>query len=154
MDIVKDLTKFEPETDPMPANGKVGIGYSMPSVVHGNVGIESVKHWVLSLPSYQFGICTKRFCTRYQTYLWICVGISTQCQPSHQIVTSSVSISHRISHAYMIFCHFRILFDVKKKPYFTVSLLLYLKFWWDWWPTTSNIRGNIICWDGFCHNFI
>ena len=118
MDIVKDLTKFEPETDPMPANGKVGIGYSMPSVVHGNVGIESVKHWVLSLPSYQFGICTKRFCTRYQTYLWICVGISTQCQPSHQIVTSSVSISHRISHAYMIFCHLRILFDVKKKPYF------------------------------------
>jgi hypothetical protein len=146
------LTKFEPETDPMPADGKVGIGYPMPSVVHGNVGIESVKHWVLSLPSYQFGICTKRFCTRYQTYLWICVGISTQCQPSHQIVTSSVSISHRISHAYMIFCHFRILFDVKKKPYFTVSLLLYLKFWWDW--PTSNIRGNIICWDGFCHNFI
>jgi hypothetical protein len=32
-DIVKDLTKFEPETDPMPADGKVGIGNRMPLVV-------------------------------------------------------------------------------------------------------------------------
>jgi hypothetical protein len=42
-DIVKDLTRFEPETDPMPSNGKVGIGYPMPSV-----GIKWVWHWQLN----------------------------------------------------------------------------------------------------------
>ncbi len=43
-DIVKDLTQFEPETDPMPADGKVGIGNRMPLVVDCNVSIESFQH--------------------------------------------------------------------------------------------------------------
>jgi hypothetical protein len=47
--IVKDLTQFEPETDPMPADGKVGIGNRMPLVVDGNGSMESVWHWRLKL---------------------------------------------------------------------------------------------------------
>jgi len=54
-DITEDFTRFEPNTDPMPANGKVAI-FTIKSVRYqvpnANCNIESYRHWLPSVTQY------------------------------------------------------------------------------------------------------
>ncbi len=43
-DVTEDFTRFEPDTDPMPFDGKVGIGYLMPT--------SPLNHWLASVTEY------------------------------------------------------------------------------------------------------